>query len=68
MRKNSNANGLQIFAYFEQIVSDKVEANLNEVGKLLNVSGIPLTMWGTNLNEDAYYFTISKKLVSQSIF
>ena len=39
-------NVLQIFAYCEEIVSDKVEANLNEVGKLL-------TMWGTNLNEDA---------------
>ena len=37
-KKNLNANVLQIFAYCEQIVSDKVEANLNEVGKLL-------TMW-----------------------
>ena len=26
-----------------------------------NVSGIPLTMWGTNLNEDAYCFTESKE-------
>ena len=36
--KNSNTDVLQIFANCEQIVSDKVEANLNEVGK-------PLTMW-----------------------
>jgi len=28
-KKKSNANVLQTFAYCEQIVSDKVEANLN---------------------------------------
>ena len=44
LRKN---NVLQIFAFAFHIVTDKVEQRLNEVGNLL-------TMWGTNLNEDAF--------------
>ena len=47
LRKNSNANVLQIFAFAFHIVNDKVGQRLNEVGNLL-------TMWVTNLNEDTY--------------
>ena len=43
LRKNSNANVLQIFAFAFLIVSDNVKG---KVGNLL-------TMWRTNVNEDA---------------
>ena len=61
-KKNSNTNVLQIFAYCEQIVSRLwADCERQSWGKSKwsrktshNVRGIPVTMWGTNLNEDAY--------------
>ena len=54
LRKSSNANVLQIFAFAVHIVSHNVEDKPKWTRKSShNVSGIPLTMSRTNLNEDA---------------
>ena len=54
LRKNLYANVLQIFAFAYHIVSNNVEGKPKRSRKSShNVSGIPLTMWRTNLNEDA---------------
>ena len=56
LRKTSNANVLQNFAFADHIVSHNVEDKPKWTRKCShNVSGIPLTMWRTNVNEDAYY-------------
>ena len=55
LRKTSNANVLQNFAFADHIVSHNVEDTPKWTRKCShNVSGIPLTMWRTNVNEDAY--------------
>ena len=55
LRKTSNANVLQNFAFAGHIVSHNVEDTPKWTRKCShNVSGIPLTMWRTNVNEDAY--------------
>ena len=55
LRKNLNANVLQIFAFFFHIVGHSVEDKPKLTWKSShNVSGIPLTMSRTNLNEDTY--------------
>ena len=54
LRKNSNANVLQI-AFAFHIVSDNVKGKPKWSRKSsYNVSEIPLTLWSTNLNEDVY--------------
>ena len=55
LRKNSNANVLQIFAFAFHIVGHNVEDKPKWTWKSSHiVNGIPLTMSRTNLNEDAY--------------
>ena len=55
LRKYSNANVLQVFAFAFHIVGHNVEDKPKWTRKSShNVSGIPLTMSRTNLNEDAY--------------
>ena len=59
LRKTSNANVLQNFAFADHIVSHNVEDTPKWTRKCShNVSGIPLTMWRTNVNEDAYYLKV----------
>ena len=49
------ANVMQFFAFAFHIVSNNVEGKPKWSRKSHhNVSGIPLTMWRTNLNEDTY--------------
>ena len=61
LRKTSNANVLQNFAFAGHIVSHNVEDTPKWTRKCShNVSGIPLTMWRTNVNEDAYYWELVK--------
>ena len=53
--ENLNANVLQTFAFAFHIVGHNVEDKPKGTRKSShNVSRIPLAMWRTNLNEDAY--------------
>ena len=69
LRKTSNANVLQNFAFADHIVSHNVEDTPKWTRKCShNVSGIPLTMWRTNVNEDAYWELIAIKIVIFAYF
>ena len=63
LRKNLNANVLQIFAFAFHIVGHNVKDKPKWTPKFShNVSGILLTMSKTNLDEDAYWIEVSQLL------